>query len=449
MTHSSRRTRSGAAAAAVLTLALTLTACGGGGGSDTADLTPDAIDAALAEGGEITYWGWAPTAEAQIAAFEDAYPEVTVNYLDTGGGGQHNLKLQNAVSAGTGAPDVTMLEYHILPQFVLGEALVDLTGAGFGDLEDDFTPSTWSNVSQGGGIWGLPQDSGPVAFFYNQDVYDEYGITVPTTWDEFDAAARQLHDASGGTSYLAGDFGEPSNTLAMIRQAGGTPFQVDGTDVTIDLQDEGVTRWTSMWGPLVEEGILETKTKTWSDGWFAGLGDGTIAGIVSGAWMAGTLMDSVESASGAWRVAPLPAYEGSDLSSELGGSGHAVTSQSANPALAAGLVRWLSTDPASIDIFTGSGGFPSTVATLESDEFLSAEPEYFGGQRINEVFLDSAERVSTDWQFLPWQSYAASIFSDTVGQAYLDGTDLDAALVRWGESNIKYGREQGFTVNGE
>ncbi len=34
------------------------------------------VDAALKKGGTITYWSWTPSAEAQVAAFEKAYPKV-------------------------------------------------------------------------------------------------------------------------------------------------------------------------------------------------------------------------------------------------------------------------------------------------------------------------------------------------------------------------------------
>jgi multiple sugar transport system substrate-binding protein len=76
-----------------------------------------------------------------------------------------------------------------------------------------------------------------------------------------------------------------------------------------------------------------------------------------------------------------------------------VIKQSKNPALAAGFVRWLNHDPQSISIFLGAGGgFPSTTSQLGSDEFLSAEPEYFGGQKINEVLAAAADSVVPGWQ---------------------------------------------------
>ena len=71
------------------------------------------------------------------------------------------------------------------PQFALPGSLVDLTQYGFDEFEADYTPSTWAAVHAGDGLYGLPQDSGPMALFYNKDVFDKVGIEVPTTWDEY------------------------------------------------------------------------------------------------------------------------------------------------------------------------------------------------------------------------------------------------------------------------
>src|SRR5690606_32465060 len=123
-------------------------------------------------------------------------------------------------------------------QFVLTDTFVDLSKYGFGELEDDYTASTWNSVTVGDAIYGLPQDSGPMALFYNKTVFDQYGIAVPTTWDEYVAAAEKLH-AADPAKYITNDIGDPGFATSMIWQAGGKPFASDGENVTIDLQDAG------------------------------------------------------------------------------------------------------------------------------------------------------------------------------------------------------------------
>ena len=438
--------RSVAASAAAALVGFTLAACAGSGTPDSSgEKGADAVEKALEEGGEITFWSWAPTAEEQVAAFEEAYPNVKVDFVNSGGANDSNLKLQNALAAGKGAPDVVQLEYMSVPQFVLADAFVDLTDYGFADLEDLYTPSSWQNISQGG-IWGLPQDSGPMALFYNKATFDTFGLTVPTTWDEYIDAARTLHAADPeyfitNDSGLDGGFGS-----AMLWQAGSQPFQTDGDKVTIDLQDEGAQRYAETWGTLVQEGLVDS-IGGWSDEWFAGLASGNIATLPAGAWMAGVLAAGGEEGAGNWRVAPMPTYDGgAPATAENGGSTEAVTKQSKNPALAAGFLKWLNSSEESIDIFVGSGGFPATVAQLESPDFLNAEPEYFGGQQINQVLVEAAKSVLPGWQYLPWQAYANSIYGDAMGPVYASKGDLADGLTAWQDANISYGQEQGFTV---
>ena len=369
-----------------------------------------------------------------------------VNLVNAGTNTEEYTKLQNAIKAGSGAPDVVQIEYYAFPQFALSESLLDLAPYGFDDLEDDYSAGPWGSVDFDGKIYGLPQDSGPMALFYNKTVYDQYGIAVPTTWDEFIAAGKQLQ-AADPTKFIASDTGDAGFATSMIWQAGGQPFQTtDGTNISIDLQDEGSKLWADTWNQLLEGGLL-ADIPAWSDEWFKGLGDGTISSLVIGAWMPGVLESSVPDAAGDWRVAPIPTYDGTPVSAENGGGGQAVTKQSENPALAAAFLKWLNNDPESLEIFAESGGFPSTTAQLSDPAFVDQESEYFGGQQINQVLTAAAGDVRTGWQYLPYQVYANSIFGDTVGQAYQSKSDLNAGLQAWQDQLVSYGNDQGFTVN--
>ncbi|MFF1634619.1 ABC transporter substrate-binding protein [Leifsonia sp. NPDC058248] len=426
-------------------LGATLVACSSGGGTGSGSASD--VDAALKKGGTITYWSWTPSAEAQVAAFEKVYPKVHVKLVNAGTNTTEYTKLQNAIKAGSGAPDVAQVEYYALSQFALGKALVDLKQYGFDSLKNDYTPGPWSAVNVGDQLIGLPQDSGPMALFYNKTVFDKYGLTVPKTWDEYVADAKKLH-AADPTKYITSDSGDSGFATSMMWQAGGRPFTADGSKVTINLQDDGTKKWTSTWNQLVE-GKLLSSVPGWSDDWFKALGNGTIATLVTGAWMPGVLESSVKDGSGQWRVAPTPTYDGTATNSENGGGAQVVLKQSKNQALAAGFLKWLNNDPASIKVFLASGGFPSTTKDLESSEFLASAPEYFGGQKINEVLVQGAKDVSTGWQYLPFQVYANSIFGDTVGQAYSSNSDLNAGLQSWQKSLVEYGNQQGFTVTGK
>ena len=447
MNTRTRHLTSGTALAGVL--ALGLTACGsaddgGSGGSSDADAVDTA--AVLEEGGELTVWAWEPTLEQVVKDVEEEYPNVTVNLENVGTSNDQYTALQNAIAAGDGVPDVAQIEYFAVPQFAISEALTDLGPLGAAGLEGTFTPGPWGSVHSGDGIYGLPMDSGPMALFYNEKVFDKYDVDVPTTWDEYLDAARKIHEADP-KAYITNDVGDAGFTTSMIWQAGGQPYQVDGTDVTIDFAgDEGTQKFAEVWQKLVDEDLL-APVGSWSDEWYQGLGDGTIASLTTGAWMPANLESGVAKGEGKWRVAEMPQWEaGAHATSENGGSSLTVPAASENAELAYAFLDY-ATNGDGVQARIDGGAFPATTADLESDEFRGTESEYFGGQKINEVLADSAANVVEGWQYLPFQVYANSIFNDTVGQAYVSGTTLDEGLAAWQEQSVAYGNDQGFAVN--
>lgn len=436
--------------ALALAAALALTACGGGGGGTDAGTAPeevsaDDVQAALEEGGDLLVWAWEPTLEAVVEDFEAEYPNVNIELVNAGTGNDQYTALQNAIAAGDGVPDVAQIEYFALPQFALAESVKDLSGYGAGDLADTFSPGPWSSVQANEGIYGLPMDSGPMALFYNTEVFDQYGVEVPTTWDEYVEAARALQAANSDV-YIANDTGDAGFTTSLIWQAGGQPYQVDGTDVTVNFSDEGSTKFAETWQQLLDEDLL-APISSWSDEWYQGLGSGTIATLATGAWMPGNFTSGVPQAAGKWRAAPLPQWEeGGTASAENGGSSLTIPAASEQGALAYAFLDYANVGDG-VQTRIDGGAFPATAAQLESEEFLNAEFEYFGGQKANEIFAESASNVSEGWSYLPFQVYANSIFNDTVGQSYVSDAPLTEGLTAWQDASIQYGSEQGFTVS--
>jgi len=430
-----RRLLAGVAFAGVTAVALA--GCSGSGAGDPDD--------AAAEGGKLTVWAWDPTVEDIAAAYEEANDGVEIEVVNAGTGNDQYTALQNAITAGSGGPDLAQVEYYAVPQFAISESLADLTEFGADESADLFAPGPWGSVTYGGnGVWGLPLDSGPMALFYNKAVFDEHGIEAPTTWDEYLEAARTLHEADPDL-YITNDTGDAGFATSLIWQAGGQPFASDGTDVTIDLADDGSAQFADYWQQLLDDDLV-APISSWSDEWFQGLNDGSIASLTIGAWMPGNLVSGAPEASGDWRVAPMPQWEeGGTATAENGGSAMSVMEASENKALAYDFLEFASSGDG-VQLRIDGGGFPSTVADLQSDEFLNKEFEYFGGQKANEVLSESSANVVEGWQYLPYQVYANSVFNDSVGAAYNGSGTVADGLSSWQSTLVDYGNDQGFTV---
>jgi multiple sugar transport system substrate-binding protein len=438
--------------ALVSVAALALAGCGSGdpepekgSGSGAAKaVSAQEIEAALQAGGTIKVWSWEVTLKQVVEDFQKKYPKVKVELVNAGTGNEQYTALQNAIAAGSGVPDVAHIEYFALPQFALAKSLTDLTPYGAKDLQSSYTPGPWASVNTKDGIFGLPMDSGPMALFYNKTVFDKHGIAVPTTWEQYVEAARKLHKADP-KAYITSDSGDAGFVTSMIWQAGGKPYQVNGTDVTINFADEGSKKFATMWQTLITEKLVAPVTP-WNDEWFKSLGNGTIASLVTGAWMPPNLNSGAPAGKGKWRVAPMPQWEaGGTATAESGGSSLAIPAASTNKNLAYGFLNYANAGEG-VQTRVKSGAFPATTAQLSSPEFLGVEFPYFGGQKANEILAKSAQSVVPGWSYLPFQVYANSIFNDTVGKAYVSPTPLQEGLQAWQDASAKYGKEQGFTV---
>ncbi|MEU8816683.1 extracellular solute-binding protein [Actinoplanes sp. NPDC048796] len=439
------------AVASAAVLSLGLAACGGGdddssSSGSSATVSDADVTAALEKGGNLTVWAWEPTLKNVVTEFQKKYPNVKIDLVNAGTGNDQYTALQNAVAAGKGIPDVAQIEYYALPQFALGKSLTDLSGFGAENLKADFATGPWNSVHSSDKAYGLPMDSGPMALYYNKTVFDKYGIKVPTTWDEYLDAARKLHKADP-KAYITNDTGDAGFTTSMIWQAGGKPYTVDGTNVTINFTDEGSQKFVKVWQTLISEKLL-APISSWSDQWFQGMQNDTIATIATGAWMPANFVSSAPAASGKWRAAEMPQWTaGATASAENGGSALSLMNKGLNnnQALAYGFVKFAN-DGDGVQVRVDGGAFPATTKQLTDPKFLGTEFKYFGGQKANEIFAKSSQNVVSGWTYLPFQVYSNSIFNDTAGKAYVSSTTLADGLKAWQDQSAKYGNEQGFTV---
>jgi hypothetical protein len=140
------------------------------------------------EDGQITleFWSWVGGLDQVVKEFEKDHPNITVHVNNIGAGPTEYTKLQTALKAGSGAPDVVHIEYDFLPSFINTDGLADMAQYGANVAKPYFVPWTWGQVSPDGkSVFGIPWDNGPMALIYNKKIFDQYGLTVPSTWDEF------------------------------------------------------------------------------------------------------------------------------------------------------------------------------------------------------------------------------------------------------------------------
>ena len=441
------------ASAGAVSLSAALAACGGddkGGGTSAASAVSQAdIDKAMSTATELTFWTWVPDIAQEVALFEQKYPAVKVKVVNAGQGGPEYTKLRTVLQAGTGAPDVAQIEFQYIPTFTITDSLLDLRPYGAAALKDKFVDWTWAQVSgPNGEVWAMPQDTGPLGMLYRKDIFDQYGIQVPTTWDEFAAAARKLHTANPNVYLTNFAPSQPAAWHGLVWQAGGKPYVKSGkSTIAIHVNDATSKKLAAYWGGLAKEGVVGIEPD-FTDPWFAALNSGKYATWLTAAWGPVFLSGSAKSTSGKWRAAPLPQWDASTpQSGNWGGSTSAVIKSTKNPIAAAVFAQFLNTDPDSTKLFaTKQFLFPATKALLADPAYVGDTPAFYGGQKVNEVFAGISSTVNTTFQWPPFLDRVEADFKETVGKSLTDKTDAVAALDQWQTRITTFAKGQGFTV---
>ncbi|MET1051351.1 MAG: sugar ABC transporter substrate-binding protein [Mycetocola sp.] len=435
----------------VASVGLLLTGCspssdGGESGGDTVSQAD--IDEAMSTPTKLTFWTWVPDIENEVKLFEEKYPEIDVTVENVGQGLPHYQKLRSAIEAGEGAPDVAQLEYQYIPSFVLNDSLLDLAAYGADDLAGDYVDWAWNQVSPDDAVWAIPQDVGPMGNLYREDILGKAGISEPpATWEDYAAAAQTVKDSTG--SYIS-NLGatQAGQMIGFFWQAGAKPFGYDGKEtVTIDVNSAEAKEVASYWTDLIQKDLISTDVD-FQDQWYQGLASGKYAGWLTAAWGPVFLQGTAESTSGLWRAAPLPQWDaGEEVSGNWGGSSDAVLKSSENPIAAAELAKFINHDEESaMRLATEQFLFPPQVSVLEDPAFVDLESEFYGGQKVNQLFSEISETVDTDFQWLPFMDYVYSTYEETMGSVIADKGDLAAALDDWQDQLVSYAEDQGFTV---
>lgn len=199
-------------------------------------------------------------------------------------------------------------------------------------------------------------------------------------------------------SYITSDSGDAGFFDSMTWLAGATPFSTgsDGQSVTINLSnDSKVKTFVDFWQKMIDDDLIDTKTAGWSDDWNKSLNDGSIASLLTGAWMPYNLLSGAPDGEGKWRVAQMPTPDGSETNSENGGSSLAMvkTDDKAKAEAAYKFAEYACHNAEGIKTRVAGGAFPADNDTLASDDFLNMTSltdsdgnahEYFGGQKFNE-----------------------------------------------------------------
>jgi multiple sugar transport system substrate-binding protein len=414
------------------------TQANGGGGAGSSDEVPI-----------VSVWAWYPQFDKVVEKFNETHDDVQIEWTNAGVSEDVYAKLRTALEAGSGAPDVTQMEYSELPAFQVTGSLADIGQYGANEVKDDYPEWVWGQVSDGDSVYAIPVDAGPIVMFYREDLYEEYGLEVPTTWEEYREAAEKLQEQNPDLWISDFQVGNASNHLGLIQQAGGQPYGYSFTsaeDITLNFDSEQSRRVLNYWADMVADGLVDDAAYH-STEWDNKLSTGQYLTTIEAAWRPGYLGSVAEDTSGKWRVAPKPQWdEGDDAYGNHGGSSFAVTNQAADRELAARVAMELFGSEETWQIGIEEAFlFPTWQPIAESEWFLEKEYEFFGGQKINEVIVPVQNSI-TPLHFSPFDSRAKSFINEEIAAAIEGSQTMNQAVESIQAKLVAHARSLGMNV---
>lgn len=392
----------------------------------------------------LTFWTWATNIEKVVEIWNAKNPTQKVTVSNQAQGEELITKTLTAHRAGN-APDLVQAEYQALPVLITNGVAADLTSLADG-IKSEFSEGAWALTSFGGKTYGIPQDVGPMMLYYREDLFQQLGLTVPKTWDEFADVARQVRQKDPKRYLATFSSGDPGWFAGLAEQAGANWWANDNGTWTVSINDAATKKVASFWGELVNADILSGKPM-YTPEWNKAMTDGTLLAWPSAIWGAGVLEGVAPSTKGKWRMVPLPQWDAAaPATGYWGGSATAITSKSTQRAQAEKFVRWLNTDPEAVDALIAEGGLYPASTRGQSSPQLNQAPAMMPNQPG--FFGDAAEIAKTarGFNWAPNVNVTYSQYSDIFAKAIQEKSDFAAAVDAIQAASVADLKKQGFEV---
>ncbi|MFI6950858.1 ABC transporter substrate-binding protein [Streptomyces sp. NPDC050422] len=403
-------------------LAGALGACSGGtSGADSTSRTSTVSNKSGRNATHITFWSALRGSQEVVDAFNRTHDTIQVEFQQIPSGPQGGYaKLSNASRAGN-APDVATIEYPQLPGFAIDGVARELTDMVSDSLRSRLLPQALALTTFDKRVFSLPLDVEPMVMHYRTDLFDQYGIDVPRTWDEFEEASRTVRRKAPDRrlTALATDGG--FQFAAFAWQAGAQWFDTRGGAWNVSLADEPSRRVAAYWQRMIDQDLV-SMTPVDSRQYDALLSTDKILVRLSGAWDAGAQMKARPGQKGKWAVAPLPQWQAADAAvGTHGGSTFAVTKDSEHPEAALEFIEWQVSHPDALRARLSSGAssqYPAAPGLVAVGR-KAFDRAYYNGQDIYTLFEQEADKIRDGWIWGPRMTATQKVMQD--GFARLGG----------------------------
>lgn len=277
-------------------------------------------DTSGSEGGtetakDVTIWYYWETEGHQVALdkvitdynnSQDTY-EVTAKYVPFA-----DFKKQLSIGASADElPDIAILDSPDHASYATMGIFEDLTGKF--DV-DNYYEGAVNSCTLDGKLYGVPFGVNCLALYYNEDMLNAAGCSVPTTWDELMETAKAVTtDSVSGLAFCSVQNEEGTfNFTPWLWSTGASSYEMDS---------DGGIRALTFAKELIDSGVMSKECTNWTQGdvmnqFIAG----NVAMMVNGPWQIPTMQSEAPNLN--WKVTLIP--KDTEYASCLGGENYAV-----------------------------------------------------------------------------------------------------------------------------
>ena len=146
--------------------------------------------------------------------------------------GEYSQKMAVAISAGENEPDILLVHYPFIRDFIGKGLLVDLSER----IErDQFSEDVIASVIDDGQVVGVPYEIATYVNYYREDVLADLDLTLPTTIDAWFEAGEAIKNGTGAAWTIIDPASSEGTLISSMLMLDGDIFSEEG-DVILDTE---------------------------------------------------------------------------------------------------------------------------------------------------------------------------------------------------------------------
>ena len=341
---------------------------------------------------------------ARAEEWQEQYPDIDFTFDFQVVPSVFDVVLTN-LAAGEEVPDLLGIEQGAFPRFmqngIIESKFLDLTDL----LADDYdlivkgrhTPYTYQ-----GRVYGVDSSLCAVVYYYQPAMFEERGLSVPTTWDEFMDTGAALAEEGISLSSVTDHGGM---FMMYLLQRGGEVFSESGEFVLGDEDNrQAALEVLGMLRDGVENGAIShiPSGEFWGATPITAYRDGRMVGAIMPDWYSDYILKpQAEDMAGQWAIAPMPAWDDGrgHKTSVWGGTGFAVTKDSPNARYAWELLQYTYvTLENQLKRYEEIAYYPTMSAAFDNERIVGLQDAFYDDQKTGEVFAELVDDVPIWYQ---------------------------------------------------